>query len=326
MKTSRMRSLAAIAAISVLGLTGCGLKPSTSEVPAAEAGSIQPVPSAEGQSLTIGSKNFTEQLILGKIAVLTAQAAGFDVVDMTNIPGSQPAREVLVNGEVDMEWEYTGTAWLSYMGKGTTIADSAEMYKAVSEADLENGLTWGEPSPLNNTYAMAVRSDYAQEKGISKLSDMAKVPVEERTMCVETEFNSRPDGFNGMLEAYGLERGAADGVPESNISIMDTGTVYTATDQGSCNFGEVFTTDGRINSLDLTVLEDDRQYFPAYNASAVMGTDVVEQYPELADEFNKVGQALNNDVMRELNLKVDVEGQEPANVAYDWMKQEGFIQ
>lgn len=326
MKTSRMRSLAAIAAISVLGLTGCGLKPSTSEVPAAEAGSIQPVPGAEGQSLTIGSKNFTEQLILGKIAVLTAQAAGFDVVDMTNIPGSQPAREVLVNGEVDMEWEYTGTAWLSYMGKGTTIADSAEMYKAVSEADLENGLTWGEPSLLNNTYAMAVRSDYAQEKGISKLSDMAKVPVEERTMCVETEFNSRPDGFNGMLEAYGLERGAADGVPESNISIMDTGTVYTATDQGTCNFGEVFTTDGRINSLDLTVLEDDRQYFPAYNASAVMGTDVVEQYPELADEFNKVGQALNNDVMRELNLKVDVEGQEPANVAYDWMKQEGFIQ
>ncbi|GGH64148.1 glycine betaine ABC transporter substrate-binding protein [Rothia aerolata] len=326
MKTSRMRSLAAIAAISVLGLTGCGLKPSTSEVPAAEAGSIQPVPGAEGQSLTIGSKNFTEQLILGKIAVLTAQAAGFDVVDMTNIPGSQPAREVLVNGEVDMEWEYTGTAWLSYMGKGTTIADSAEMYKAVHDADLENGLTWGEPSPLNNTYAMAVRSDYAQEKGISKLSDMAKVPVEERTMCLETEFNSRPDGFNGMLEAYGLERGAADGVPESNISIMDTGTVYTATDQGTCNFGEVFTTDGRINSLDLTVLEDDRQYFPAYNASAVMGTDVVEQYPELADEFNKVGQALNNDVMRELNLKVDVEGQEPANVAYDWMKQEGFIQ
>ncbi len=326
MKTSRMRSLAAIAAISVLGLTGCGLKPSTSEVPAAEAGSIQPVPGAEGQSLTIGSKNFTEQLILGKIAVLTAQATGFDVVDMTNIPGSQPAREVLVNGEVDMEWEYTGTAWLSYMGKGTTIADSAEMYKAVHDADLENGLTWGEPSPLNNTYAMAVRSDYAREKGISKLSDMAKVPVEERTMCLETEFNSRPDGFNGMLEAYGLERGAADGVPESNISIMDTGTVYTATDQGSCNFGEVFTTDGRINSLDLTVLEDDRQYFPAYNASAVMGTDVVEQYPELADEFNKVGQALNNDVMRELNLKVDVEGQEPANVAYDWMKQEGFIQ
>lgn len=325
MKFSKIHQLGALASITALGLAGCGLKPSTSEVPAAEAGSIQPIDGAQNQEITIGAKNFTEQLILGKIAVLTAEAAGFDVTDMTNIPGSQPARKVMLTGEVDMEWEYTGTAWMTYMGNSSSIADQTKMWKAVSEADRENGLTWGKPSDLNNTYSFAVRSDYAQEHGITKLSDIAKVPAKDRTLCVESEFNSRADGLNGMLETYGLERGAADGIPDGNIAIMDTGTVYTATADGSCNFGEVFTTDGRIKALDLTVLEDDHKYFPAYNAAAVFNTETLKQYPELETVYEQVGAKLNNDALMDLNYKVDVEGQEPSQVAYDWMIQEGFI-
>lgn len=325
MKFSKLHQIGAVATISLLGLTGCGLKPSTSEVPAASAGSIQPIDGADGQKLTVGAKNFTEQVILGKIGVLVADAAGFEVTDMTNIPGSQPARKVMLNGEVDMEWEYTGTAWMTYMGNSESIADQTAMWNAVSEADKKNGLTWGKPSELNNTYSFAVRSDYAKEHGLTKLSDIAKLPAEDRTLCVEAEFNSRSDGLNGMLKTYDMPRGEANGLPDGNISIMDTGTVYTATADGSCNFGEVFTTDGRIKALDLTVLEDDRQYFPAYNAAAVFNTETLQRYPELEGAYDQVAAKLNNDVMMDLNYKVDVEGQDPAQVAYDWMVQEGFI-
>lgn len=325
MKFSTFHKAGAVAAVALFGLTGCGLKPSTSEVPAAESGSIQPIDGASGQKFVVGAKNFTEQVILGKIGVLTAEAAGFDTVDMSNIPGSQPARKVMLNGEVDMEWEYTGTAWMTYMGNEESIADQTKMWQAVSQADQKNHLVWGKPSNLNNTYSLAVRSDFAKKNGITKLSDLAKLPVDERTICVEAEFNSRSDGLNGMLKTYGLKRGAADGVPDSNISIMDTGTVYSATADGSCNFGEIFTTDGRIKALNLTVLEDDKHYFPAYNAAAVFNEDMVKKYPELEDRYDQVAAKLNNDVMMDLNYKVDVEGQDPANVAYDWMVSEGFI-
>lgn len=320
----RVLRLAACLLLTLL-LASCGLKPASSPVPAAEPGSIQPIAGAQGQKITVGSKNFTEQLILGKIAVLTADVAGFDVVDMTNIPGSQPARKVLVQGEVDLEWEYTGTAWLVYLGQSQSIADPAAMWQAVSAADQKNGLTWGAPSKLNNTYAFAVRSDYAKERGISKLSDLAELPVQERTLCIEAEFNSRADGLNGMLQTYGLQRGSSQGVPDSQISIMDTGTVYSATAQGSCNFGEVFTTDGRIKALDLTVLEDDLSYFPAYSAAPVFASKTLERYPQLQDIFDQVARRLDDTTMRDLNYKVDVQGQDPAQVAYDWMIEQGLI-
>ncbi|WP_129661039.1 glycine betaine ABC transporter substrate-binding protein [Rothia halotolerans] len=317
----------ALGLVGLFALAGCGLNPSTSEVPAVAEGSIEPVEGADGENLVVTSKNFTEQIILGKIAVLTGDAAGFDVQDLTNVPGSQPVRNLMTTGDADVTIEYTGTAWLTYMGHEKGIPDKQEQWQAVHDEDLGNGLTWGAPGTLNNTYAMAVRSDYSEANGITKLSDMAKVPVEDRTLCVDSEFNSRSDGLNPMLSAYGIERGTPEGVPDSNIAILDTGTVYSATAGGeTCNFGEVFTTDGRIDALDLTVLEDDRSFFPAYNASAVLNTEFLDQYPELEDRYNEVVARLTDEKMRDMNLKVDVEGQDPAQVAFDWMVEEGFIQ
>ena len=206
------------------------------------------------------------------------------------------------------------------------IPDKTKQWEAVHQADLANGLTWGKPAPMNNTYAMAVRSEaVAALGGITKLSEVAALPVEERTFCLEAEFNSRPDGFNPMAETYSMPRGSADGVPEENIGIYDTGAVYTATDDGACNFGEVFTTDGRIDSLDLTVLEDDLGFFPAYNGAPVFNTATLEQYPELAGVFAQVAPLLTDEVLRQLNLRVDVNGEDPADVAYAWMIDEGLI-
>ncbi len=311
--------------IALFGFSACGLKPSIATAPPITQGSLAQVPGAEGEKLVVTSKNFTEQLILGKIAVLIGQAAGFDVVDMTNVPGSQPTRNLMISDQAELTFEYTGTAWLTYMGHETGIPDQREQWQAVRDEDLANGLTWGEPAPLNNTYAFAVRSNYAEEEGLATLSDMAKVPVAARTLCVESEFNSRTDGLNPMLDLYELPRGSTDGVPDSNISIMDTGTVYQATADGSCNFGEVFTTDGRIESLDLVVLADDKHFFPAYNAAPVFNTEFLQRYPELADRFEQVVPLLDDDTMRSLNFKVDVEGAEPGMVAHEWMQEQGFI-
>ncbi|MFZ7089277.1 glycine betaine ABC transporter substrate-binding protein [Curtobacterium sp. RRHDQ10] len=109
------------------------------------------------------------------------------------------------------------------------------------------------------------------------------------------------------------------------MSILDTGTVYTATDRGRCNFGEVFTTDGRIKSLGLTVLDDDRGFFPAYNVAPVLSTATLEQYPQLEDVSDQVSPKLTDAVLQKLNHEVDVAGREPADVAFDWMLGEGFV-
>ena len=315
-----------VLALSAVALTGCGLQPSTSYVPAIGPGSITPLDGAEGVELTVTSKSFTEQLLLGKIAVLAGIAAGFDVTDLSNLPGSQPTRELLLSGQADVLWEYTGTAWLTYLGQSEAIADQDEMWQAVHDIDIDNGVTWGEPAPMNNTFAMAVRSEaIAELGGITTMSELAALPVEDRTFCVEAEFNSRPDGMNPMLARYGLERGAADGVPDSNIGIYDTGAIYSATDDGACNFGEVFTTDGRLDALDLTVLIDDLAFFPAYNVAPVFFTETIEANPGLEEIFAEISPRLTDEVLRGLNRQVDVDGDEPADVAFAWMIDEGFI-
>ncbi len=324
-RTSPLRLAAALSAVTVL-LTGCGLSAASQYTPAAAPDTIRPLDGVSGAEIVVGSKNFTEQLILGKIAVISLQVAGFDVVDRTNIPGSVPARQGLVNGEIDMEWEYTGTAWLSYLGETTPIADPQEQYVAVRDADEAVGLTWLPPAPANNTYAFAVRSEAVAELGgITNMSQLAELPVEERTFCVESEFASRNDGLVPMLETYGMVLGDPQGVPRDNIRTLDTGAVYTATDQGACNFGEVFTTDGRIKALDLTPLEDDRDFFPNYNVAPVLLTATLEEHPELAELFAGISPLLTNDVLQELNARVDVDGEDPGDVALDWMVSEGLV-
>ncbi len=321
------RHLGALAGLALLPLAGCGLRPATAYTPDVAPGSITPIEGLPADaSLTVTGKNVTEQLILGKIGVIAARAAGFQVDDLTNVPGSVPVRELMTSGDADMTWEYTGTAWLTYMGETEGIPDKQAQWEAVRDADVANGLTWLPPAPLNNTYALAVRSDAVEELGgISSLSEIADLPVEDRTICVEPEFNSRADGLIPLLEDYGIPRDAADGVPEENISIYDTGAVYTATARGSCNFGEVFTTDGRIESLDLTILEDDKGYFPAYNVAPVLSTATLEKHPELADVFDQISPAITDDALRALNLRVDEGGELPADVAFDFMVEQGFV-
>lgn len=320
-------TITAVVLIAVLSLAGCGLDPAGAFVPNAAPGSIKAIDGLPaGASLTMTSKNHTEAVILSKMAVIAAKVAGFQVTDMSNVPGSVAVRELILNGGADFVWDYTGTAWLAYLGKEERIPDEREQYEAIRDADIKNGLTWLEPAELNNTYAFAARaSEIAKLNGIAKLSQIKDLPVSERTFCVEAEFNSRQDGFRPMLEDYGLTLDAADGVPTDNITILDTGTIYEATARGVCNFGEVFTTDGRIVALDLEVLEDDRGFFPAYNVAPILRTETLNKYPQLKQVFAQLSSRLTNSQQQKLNYRVDVGGEEPAKVAFDWMKEEGLI-
>ncbi len=323
----RCSTLSAVVLAGVLSLAGCGLEPAGAFVSNAAPGSIQAIDDLPaGASLIVTSKNYTEALILGKVAVLAVKVAGFQVTDMSNVPGSVAVRELMLNGDADFVWDYTGTAWLTYLGNEERIPHERQQYEAVRDADLKNDLTWLEPAELNNTYAFAVRASAVSDlNGITRLSQIKDLPVSERTFCVEAEFNSRQDGFKPMLADYDLTLGAADGVPTDKVKILDTGTIYEATARGSCNFGEVFTTDGRIVALDLVVLEDDRAFFPAYNVAPVLQTGTLQKYPQLQQIFAQVASKLTNSQQQKLNYRVDVGGEEPAKVAFDWMQEEGLI-
>ena len=313
-----------VAALLSLGLAGCGLGTGGGFVPSGDlAGPLEGLEPMDDVPVSVGSKNFSEQLLVGKMAVILFKAAGADVKDYTNIPGSSSTRQALLSDELDMVWEYTGTAWIAYLGETDPIPDEQEQWEAVKEADAEFDLVWLPPAPMNNTYGFAMTSESAEELGITQLSQIADIPVEERTFCVESEFNNRNDGFDPMLETYDIPRG--EGVPEDNVKLYDTGAIYVATDQGDCTFGEVFTTDGRITALDLVVLEDDRDFFPAYNLSPVVQEEMLAEHPQVEELFAPVAEALTDEVLLELNAQIDVEGREPGQVAFDWLVEEGFL-
>lgn len=316
-------AIAAVAVVSCAVLAGCGLQSASGAVLTADPGSIKKYDSLDGVSLTVAAKDFTEQLVLGNMMSTVLATAGADVTNLTNTPGSFGVRQAVLKGDVDIAPEYTGTGWISYLGNAKPVKGAKAQWQAVLKADKKNGLTWLPPAPMNNTYAFAIREEKGKELDITKLSQLKGLPKEELTFCVESEFASRNDGFEPMLKAYGLELGKS--VPKNQVTTLDTGVVYTATANGDCNFGEVFTTDGRIPGLKLRVLEDDKEFFPLYNLTEVIQTDVLKDHPEIGDIFAKINPKLTNETMLELNAKVDSGGEDPAIVARDWLKKEGFV-
>jgi osmoprotectant transport system substrate-binding protein len=288
-------------------------------------GSIAKEPTFQGATFTVGSKDFDEQLVLGQITLQVLQAAGAKVNDKTGLTSTNVARESLLKGEIDMYWEYTGTGWVTHLKHTTPIPDEQAQYDAVAKEDLaKNKIVWVSPyAPFNNTYAIATRADFAQKNNLKTDSDVAafvKAHPDQGTFCVESEFSTRDDGFPGFQKKYGMS------VPASNIKLLDTGVVYTETQKGStCNFGEVFTTDGRIKSLNLTYFQDDKKFFPNYNPALNVRQEVYQKYPAIQKVIQPVFAKLDNPTMTSLNAQVSAQGDEPKQVAKDWLTQNGFI-
>jgi osmoprotectant transport system substrate-binding protein len=307
-------------AIASTALAGCGLRSASGAVLEARPGAIQHYDSLDGAKITVIAKDFTEQLILGNMVSIVLAAAGAEVTNLTNTPGSFGVRQAMLDGNADVAPEYTGTGWINYLGNEQPVKGAQAQWQAVNEADRANDLTWLPPAPMNNTYAFAIRESEAERLGVTKLSDLERLPKQELTFCVESEFASRNDGFVPMLATYGLTREDL-----GRVTNLDTGVIYTATANGDCNFGEVFTTDGRIPALNLRVLDDDRQFFPLYNLTEVIRTEVLEAHPELAEIFGQLNPLMTNEVMLTLNAKVDNDGEDPALVARDWLIEQGLL-
>ncbi|CAL9459217.1 glycine betaine ABC transporter substrate-binding protein [Streptomyces sp. enrichment culture] len=306
----------------LLPAAGCGLTSGSPMVDDVRPGSIGKGEPLKGAELTVTSKSFTESLILGSIMGIAFEAAGAEVLDRTGIQGSIGGREAVRKGDADAMYEYTGTAWITYMGNSEPIDDPQRQWEAVRDADVKNGLTWLPQSRLNNTYALAMNQENFKKYRTKTLSDVAALAESDPgavTLCVESEFANRADGLPGMQKAYGMN------VPASRITQMDTGIIYTQAAKGSCTFGEVFTTDGRIKSMNLAVMDDDRKFFPNYNAAPEINSKTFEKWPAIADVLAPVTAKLDNAVAQELNARVDVGGEDPHAVALDWMKDEGFV-
>jgi osmoprotectant transport system substrate-binding protein len=306
----------------LLAAAGCGLTSGSPLTDDVEPGSIGRGEPLKGAHLTVTSKSFTEQLILGSIMGIAFEAAGADVIDRTGIQGSIGSREAVRKGDADAGYEYTGTAWITYLGHSKPITDPQEQWEAVKKEDAGNGLVWLPPSTLDNTYALAMNQENAKKYGTKTMSDVAKLAKSDPgavKLCVEVEFANRADGLPGMQKAYGMN------VPARNITQMDTGIIYTQTAKGNCTFGEVFTTDGRIKSMNLVVMDDDKKFFPNYNVAPMINAKSLKEWPAIAEVLNPVTAKLNNSVAQTLNAKVDVDGEDPHQVALDWLVEEGFI-
>lgn len=306
-------------AMLAVSATGC----SGAAALAAGGGSIGEEYDLSGATFSVGSKEFTEQLILGNITKFALQAAGADVRDQIGLASSAAARQALTADYIDMYWEYTGTGWITHLQYTDPIADRQEQFQAVADEDLaENGVRWlSPPAPANNTYALAVRQDLgADVNTLSDLGTLVQESPEEATICVDSEFINRSDGLPGMEETYGYE------FPDDNVATLDLGPIYQAIDRGDpCNFGEVFATDGRIAALDLKVLEDDQSFFPNYNPALTVRQEVYEEHPELEELFAPIAEALDTETLRDLNREVDVDGGFPDVVAQEWLQENGFI-
>jgi osmoprotectant transport system substrate-binding protein len=313
---AKLTQLLGIFAVLTLIVAGCG---------GAGGGGSSGDIDLSGAEFTVGSKEFTEQLILGQITLQVLENAGATVNDQTGLAGSVAARKALESGEIDMYWEYTGTGWINYLGHTDPIPDAQKQFEAVAKEDLkENDIKWlSPPAPANNTYTMAVRSEVYDKLGVKKLSDFKQLVEEnpeEASVCVGTEFSTRDDGLPGMEKAYDFQ------FPKENIVKMSEGLIPQQIDTGKrCNFGELFQTDSRVVKLDLKLLEDDKSFFPIYNPALNVSKEVIEKNPQIAKLFAPISKKLTTEELLKLNAKVDVQGQLEDQVAEEWLSQNGFI-
>ena len=280
-----------------------------------------------GASFAVGSKEFTEQLILGQMTVLALENAGAEVDDQTGITGTTNVRKALTSNEIDMYWEYTGTGWAEILGNEVAKAptDEQELFDAVAQQDLEtNQVVWTALAPVNNTYAIATSAAAQESTGVSTLSDYAELvssDPDQAGLCAASEFIDRSDGLPGLEKTYGFD------LPSDAITEVDLGIIFTRVPEGDpCNFGEVFATDGRIPANEMVVLEDDKDFFVKYNVALTVNQDVHDQYgTQLEEIFVPIAEQLTTEELQQLNSLVDVDGLPAEAVAEQWLQENGFI-
>ncbi|MEJ3596122.1 glycine betaine ABC transporter substrate-binding protein [Pseudomonas bubulae] len=273
---------------------------------------------SEKPLIRIGARVFTEQTLLAEITSQYLNSKGYNA-QVTGGLGSSLARSAQESGQLDMVWEYTGVSLVAY-NHITDKLDSQQSYDRVKEVDAKKGLVWLHPSKFSNTYALALPQKVAEAfPGINSISDLNKAMREpdnkNALVALDTEFANRSDGLLGMVKLYDMD------LTRRNIRQMDAGLVYTALKNGQVFAGLVYTTDGRLSAFNLKLLEDDKHYFPDYTAAPVVRQAYLDQHPDLAGLLKPLADLFDDETMRQLNARVDVNHESPSKVAADFLRQ-----
>ncbi len=268
-------------------------------------------------TIRVGSKDFTEQFILGEMYALALENAGFKVERKLNLGGTPVAQQALESNEIDLYPEYTGTGLLTVL-KQPVNSDPQAVYDTVAKMYLDTyNLVWLEPSQMNNTQALAMTQEGSEKFGIKTISDMA-AKASELVMAGPPEFQEREDGLPGVKKVYG-------DFTLKEYKAIDPGLRYQALVDGQADVVVAFGTDGEIAAYNLVLLQDDKGLFPPYQVAPVVRKDVLDANPKIRDVLNGVTATLTNEVMQKLNYEVSGEQREPADVAREFLQQQGLI-
>lgn len=270
------------------------------------------------EALRIGSKNFTEQVILGELYATALEAADIPVERRLNLGGTLIAHQALLSGDIDMYPEYTGTALVAVVN-GEIQSDAEAVYDEVRAYYASNfQLEWLEPAGINNGYAILVSDETAQERNLATLSDLAPV-AGELTIGAGPEFGDRQDGLPGLRDVYGIEFGEFRQFARLVLR-------YDALAAGQIDVANGFATDWQIADQDFVPLEDDKGLFPPYFVAPVIRAEALERFPAAQEVLNRVSALLDNDTMQVLNGRVERDHEEAADVAEEFLRENGVLQ
>lgn len=272
----------------------------------------------EAATIRIGSKEFTEQHILGNMYQMLLADAGYNAV-YTPLGGTTENHAALMAGEIDVYPEYTGTALISQLGMSYDPSMSAnDVYQTVvDEYAKQYNLAWGEPTAFNNTYCLTMKKDKAAEMGIQTLSDLSTA-APDLVFGTTQEFTERDDGLPGLQATYG-------GFQFADVVALDPGLKYAGIDEGDLDVTTCFGTDGQIAAYDLVVLDDNMGFWPPYPVAPVIRQEVLDEHPDVATTLNKVAPLLDGPTMAQLNWEVDGNGREADEVAREFLTSNGLI-
>jgi osmoprotectant transport system substrate-binding protein len=281
------------------------------------AGCISQPTNSPAAAVSVASKGFAEQFVLGEMYALLLENSGYQVDRKGALGGTPVLHESLINDQLDIYPEYTGTGLLTVL-QMNVMSDPAEVYDTVSAAYAEQfNIAWLDPAPMNNTQALAMAEERAAELGIATFSDLS-AKAGELTLAGPPEFAEREDGLPGLQAHYG-------GFEFGDYLAVDFGLRYPTLLSGDADVVVAFGTDGEIFANGLRVLEDDKGLYPPYQVAPVVRQAVLDANPGIADVLNAVAPLLNDATMQELNNRVTGDGEEPEDVAREFLVENGLL-
>lgn len=272
----------------------------------------------ESTGVAVGGKNYTEQdIMVHLVSELIESETDIEVDRKPFLGGTSVVFNALESGDIDLYVEYTGTGYVNILDE-SGLDDKDAIYEEVKKQYSDQyGIEWFEPLGFNNTNALAMKEERAEELGIEKVSDLVEY-ASDFSIASDQEFRERPnDGLDPMLEAYDLQFNETVG--------MDPGLLYSAIDQDEVDVIVAFATDGRVPGFNLRVLEDDKNFFPPYDAAVNAREDTLEEYPELKELISQLSNQFTDEEMAALNARVDIEKESAEKVAKDWLSENGLI-